>query len=192
MALDPAELPDDIVALKAMLVAADKHARGLDAEIETLNLTIAKLQHERFGPSSERARLLDQLELQLGELVERAAQAETASEIAAAQSQTNQQHKPPRRKPARRPLPDHLPRERRVEPSPTACPCCGGRLRKLGEDVTETLERSTRFRSVSTCSSTAIAALHQPSGGITGSAPAEAVRARSRSKSKPLSGARRN
>ena len=46
-----------------------------------------------------------------------------------------------RRKPARRPLPEHLPRERIVYPAPTACPCCGGnRLRKIGEDVTETLE----------------------------------------------------
>ncbi len=45
-----------------------------------------------------------------------------------------------RRKPARRPLPEHLPRERIVYPSPAACPCCGGVLHKLGEDVTETLE----------------------------------------------------
>ncbi len=45
-----------------------------------------------------------------------------------------------RRKPARRPLPEHLPRERIVYPAPSACPCCGGTLRKLGEDVTETLE----------------------------------------------------
>ena len=45
-----------------------------------------------------------------------------------------------RKKPARRPLPDHLPRERIVYPAPAACPCCGGTLRKLGEDVTETLE----------------------------------------------------
>src|SRR5713101_4036048 len=31
--------------------------------------------------------------------------------------------------------------DRVVEPGPTACLCCGGaRLRKLGEDVTETLE----------------------------------------------------
>src|SRR4051812_23635665 len=37
--------------------------------------------------------------------------------------------------------PEHLPRERIVYPVPTTCPCCGdGRLRKLGEDVTETLE----------------------------------------------------
>ena len=46
-----------------------------------------------------------------------------------------------RRKPARRPLPEHLPRQRIVYPVATACACCGGELRKLGEDVTETLER---------------------------------------------------
>ena len=45
-----------------------------------------------------------------------------------------------RRKPARRPLPEHLPRERVVYPAPSACPCCGGALHKLGEDVTEMLE----------------------------------------------------
>jgi transposase len=46
-----------------------------------------------------------------------------------------------RRKPARRPLPEHLPRERIVYPLPAICPCCGGgALRKIGEDVTETLE----------------------------------------------------
>src|SRR6202008_617032 len=40
-----------------------------------------------------------------------------------------------------RPLPAHLPRERIVYPAPSACPCCGdNRLRKIGEDVTETLE----------------------------------------------------
>src|SRR3977135_844824 len=44
------------------------------------------------------------------------------------------------KKPVRRPLPEHLPRERIVYPSPSACPCCGGALHKLGEDVTETLE----------------------------------------------------
>jgi transposase len=161
MALDPSQLPDDVSTLKTLLIAAETRAaeavktaadaeqrkRDLAAEIEILKLTIAKLQHERFGPSSERARLLDQLELQLGELVEHAAQAATASEITAAQlvqpdsAQAAARATPPRRQPARRPLPEKLPRERRVEPSPAACPCCGGRLRKLGEDITETLER---------------------------------------------------
>lgn len=46
-----------------------------------------------------------------------------------------------RTKPARRPLPDHLPRERIVYPAPSVC---GGALRKLGEDVTETLEVAPR------------------------------------------------
>jgi len=40
----------------------------------------------------------------------------------------------------RAPLPAHLPRERVVVPAPSCCPCCGGRLAKLGEDITETLE----------------------------------------------------
>jgi transposase len=33
-----------------------------------------------------------------------------------------------------------LERGRFIWPSPAACPCCGGKLAKLGEDVTETLE----------------------------------------------------
>jgi transposase len=45
-----------------------------------------------------------------------------------------------RQRPVRAPLPAHLPRERVVIPAPCACPVCGGRLAKLGEDITETLE----------------------------------------------------
>jgi len=156
MTLDPAQLPDDVVSLKAMVIAANKstlaaeaRAKLLDAEIENLKLTIAKLQHRRFGPSSEHARLIDQLELQLGELVELTAQDATTEEIAAqiqVNTQGQQQHTTTRleqrRKPARRPLPANLPRERRVQPAPKTCACCGGNnLRKVGEDVTETLER---------------------------------------------------
>ena len=152
MAFDPAQLPDDIASLKAMLIEANRRATDaearaldLDAEIENLKLQIAKLRHARFGNSSERTSvLMDQLELQLGELVERRAQETAASEIAAQQAPASGTAAPKqrRRPPARRPLPDHLPRERVVLPSPQTCPCCGGgRLRKLGEDVTETLER---------------------------------------------------
>ncbi len=49
-----------------------------------------------------------------------------------------------RAKPVRAPLPAHLPRERVVLPAPTSCPCCGGKLVKLGEAVTETLESILR------------------------------------------------
>ena len=152
MFLDPAQLPDDIAALKALLITADKRAvaaearaTGLDGEIETLKLTIAKLRHGKFGNSSERTSvLMDQLELQLDELVARRAQETAADAIAAAQVPPSAQTTPktPRRIPARRPLPAHLTRERVIVPAPSVCPCCGGaKLRKLGEDITETLER---------------------------------------------------
>ena len=46
-----------------------------------------------------------------------------------------------RRRPSRKPFPEHLPRERVVIAAPETCPCCGSaKLSKLGEDVTETLE----------------------------------------------------
>jgi len=49
-----------------------------------------------------------------------------------------------RRKPARRPLPAQLPRDRIVYPAPSACPCYGGTLREISEDITETLELISR------------------------------------------------
>jgi transposase len=87
------------------------------------------------GGSSERgAKLIDQMELQLGELVETATEGKASAEIAAPARAA-----PEAKKPARRALPPKLPRERVVHPAATACPC-GGHLRKLGEDITETLE----------------------------------------------------
>ncbi|KAB2938020.1 MAG: IS66 family transposase [Hyphomicrobium sp.] len=153
MTLDPTRLPDDIATLKALLIAehaarvasddraqaAEARALDLDAEIANLKLTIAKMRRETFGTSSERSiKLLDQLELQLAELVEKMAEEKAAAEIAApVVSPSSTSHKP-----ARRPLPEHLPRERLVHPAPMVCPCCSGtRFRKLGEDTTETLER---------------------------------------------------
>jgi len=139
-------LPDDVITLKAMLRAeraarlvAEAEAQARTLLIEKLKLTIKKLRHEQFGRSSERGALLDQLELQLADLEENAAQVETAAQLVAAEKITAPSFE--RRKPARRPLPAHLPRERIVYPAPAVCPCCGdGRLRKIGEDVTETLE----------------------------------------------------
>jgi len=149
-------LPDDVATLKAMLVAeraarieaeakarnaeAKAHARAL--EIAKLKFAIAKLRHQRFGQSAERGALIEQLELQLADLEETAAEAEASAEIAtkAASIDSVQVRGFERKKPSRGPLPVHLPRERIVDPTPSACPCCGGMLRKLGEDVTETLE----------------------------------------------------
>ena len=79
-------LPDDVNTLKAMLraeraarLAAEAEAQARTLLIEKLKLTIKKLRHEQFGQSSERGALLDQLELQLADLEENAAHAETAA-----------------------------------------------------------------------------------------------------------------
>ena len=128
---------------EARATAAESDAKYRALLIEKLKFTIRKLRHERFGQSSERGALLEQLELQLADLEEDAAQAEVAARMAAAAvtSETIAVASFERRKPARRPLPEHLPRERIVYPAPSICPCCGGgTLRKIGEDVTETLE----------------------------------------------------
>ncbi len=150
--------PDDRQALRAALDAertarreaeeralgAEARASSAEAMIAHLKLLIAKLKRERFGRSAERGRqLLEQLELQLEDLEATAAEDQAASDGAAGGSGETDESVVKsfsRRKPVRAPLPAHLPRERVVIPGPTACPCCGGRLHKLGEDVTETLE----------------------------------------------------
>ena len=129
-------------ATEAEARAANAAAMVSDAEAEIafLKLTIEKLRREMYGWRSERKqRLLDQLELQLDELEASATEDELAAEKAAAE--TTQVEGFTRRKPARKPFPAHLPRERVVVPGPTSCACCGSaKLSKIGEDVTETLE----------------------------------------------------
>ena len=79
------------------------------------------------------------MELQLEELEASATEDELAAEKAARATTTVRAFA--RKKPSRQPFPEHLPRERVVLETPTACACCGGeRLSKLGEDITETLE----------------------------------------------------
>ena len=137
-----------IAAYRARLEAqvkarnAEAEVRARELEIERMKFTIAKLRHERFGQSSERSAVLEQLELQLADMEEDASQTEAAARLSAQAVAAEKIAVAPfeRRRPARRPLPEHLPRERVVYPSPSACPCCGGTLHKLGEDVTETLE----------------------------------------------------
>jgi len=151
--LSAADLPNDLQALKALVLAGRAHTAEVEAELASalaknaddaaqiahLKLMIAKLRREKFGPSAERtSRLIDQYELQLEELEASATQDELAAEAAAAKTTVGAFS---RKRPARKPFPEHLPRERIVEPAPESCPCCGGaRLCKLGEDVTETLE----------------------------------------------------
>src|SRR5690242_1222211 len=151
-------LPGDLAAAHAMILLeraarleAEARASSIAAEvsdarleIERLKLLLAKARRERFGQSAERgARLVEQLELQLAELEETVAEEDAAAELAAPPAPCGTRARPGRR-PARRPLPEHLPRERIVYPAPCSCPRCGGPVRKLGEDVTESLECEPR------------------------------------------------
>jgi transposase len=147
-------LPNDAESLKRLLLAREAELAVATAEAATLRaeaadhqalighlkLQIEKLRRAQFGQRSERTtRLLDQLELQLEDLEASATEDELAAEQAAAR--TTEVAAFARKRPSRKPFPEHLPRERVIVPGPTACPCCGGtRLSKLGEDVTETLE----------------------------------------------------
>jgi transposase len=145
----PNKPPNDIAALRVALAAeqlarreAEARASSAEAMVAHLKLLIARLKRDKYGASSERGRkLIDQLELELGELVAAASEdAAKAENAAGKEGRPRRPDSPPRGQPVRAPLPAHLPRERVVLPSPTACPCCGGKLSKLGEDTTETLE----------------------------------------------------
>ena len=115
---------------------------GVEALIAHQKLVIEKLKRELFGSRSERSRkLIDQMELELEEMEAQAAEDELAAERAAKSAGTSFVEAHTRKRPVRKPLPAHLPRERVVVPGPVACACCGStRLAKIGEDITETLE----------------------------------------------------
>jgi transposase len=134
-----ARLRAELAATKAELAQAQAVVSASEAMISHLKLELAKLRREQFGQRSERrARLIEQLELQLEELEAAATEDALRAEAVA--------HPTPvrafeRRKPARKPFPEHLPRERVVVAAPTTCTCCGSsRIVKMGEDITETLE----------------------------------------------------
>jgi len=153
-------LPSDLAAAHAMILAeragrlqsearttraeADlthAHATASRAEalIAYLRLEVEKLRRSLYGVRSERKeRLLDQLEMQLEDAEADATEDELAAEGSAPSIVVTSFD---RRRPSRKPFPEHLPRERIVIASPESCPCCGStKLSKLGEDVTETLE----------------------------------------------------
>jgi transposase len=151
-ALDPRELKvlilsqhtriasqDEKLVLQQEEILSQREQLALrDNEIEHLKLLIAKLRRMQFGRKSEKLdRQIEQLELRLDEL--QATQAEnpvtvrTPAEVAPVANIAA--------KPARKPLPEHLPREvRKYPPKQEACPDCGGKLKSLGEDVSEILE----------------------------------------------------
>jgi transposase len=156
----PESLPTDLAGAHAMIIAeraarveaearlvetcaeaakAQADLSSTEALISRLKLEIETLRRQLYGSRSERtARLLEQMELQLEELEATATEDELAAEKA---DRTQPVQSFQRKRPSRKPFPDHLPRERVVIAAPESCPCCGSRkLSKLGEDITETLE----------------------------------------------------
>jgi hypothetical protein len=132
MDIDLNHLPTETQALQTLVrsLAGEVKAKGL--KIAQLEARIAKLKRLQFGQSSEKlTREIEQLELELDELHEDEA-AQATERPAAVQALLE--------KPARRPLPEHLPRQDEVHEPSCTCPNCGGAMRRLGEDVTEVLE----------------------------------------------------
>ncbi|WP_283178871.1 IS66 family transposase [Gemmobacter sp. 24YEA27] len=147
------ETPSEIDILRVALAAAEARTAAAEDEliqaravvsasdvmIRHLQLQIAKLRREQFGHSAERhARLIEQLEMQLKDLETDLGQDRAKTDAAVAKTTVAAFE---RRRPSRKPFPDHLPRERVVVEAPASCTCCGStRIVKMGEDITETLE----------------------------------------------------
>ena len=139
-------LPDDVDALKAIILAERKIARAYEAVIAALRTRIERLRRQKFGRSSEKiAREIEQLELALEDLQIAgggAADPEDADEETTGDAPTgpeNESRTAPRRRGKPR-IAEDAPRERVTLDSGEACPDCGGDLRLLGEDIAEILE----------------------------------------------------
>lgn len=147
-------MPDDPVALKALVAAQQAEIaqmaatlRAHDLLVQALRIRIAKLKKQKFGASSEKIeREIEQLELVLEDLQIATAEADDASSTE--EDETLEQDPPleeagvaPQKTPRRRPrVSKDTPRERRELDPGENCPDCGGDLRVLGEDVSELLD----------------------------------------------------
>ena len=133
-----ADLPADVEALRALVL---EQARQIDelksarAEVERLQAIIEALQRHRFGRRSEQLDD-DQLHLVLEDVETALAHAEATIDANAGRPRSDRP-----RKTNRGSLPAHLERvEQLVDVESKACPCCGGLLHQIGEDVSERLD----------------------------------------------------
>src|ERR1700688_3569363 len=126
-----------ILSKDEQLLQRDEQLASREEEIERLKLLIAKLRRMQFGRKSEKLdRQIEQLELRLDELEANRAEKIAAPHPAGVAPVANVAEKK-----ARKPLPEHLPREMRTyPPKQKVCPDCGGELNFLGEDISEILE----------------------------------------------------
>jgi transposase len=132
-----------LIERERMIAVRDAELYAKTLQIEHIKAQLAVLRRARFGRSSEKLdREIEQLELVLGELEEGVAESNQRVARAQSDAKPGERRKTADRKPfGRKPLPNHLPRERVVHEPALACSSCGGTvLRKIGEDVTEVLE----------------------------------------------------
>jgi transposase len=130
-----ADLPETLAAAHAVIVEQVAKLQNADSEVARLRAIIEAFQRHRFGRRSEQLDP-DQLQLGLEDIEAALAQAEAASEAA---TQRPREARP--RKTNRGSLPTHLERiEQIVDIEDKACPCCGGALHQIGEDVAERLD----------------------------------------------------
>jgi transposase len=125
--------PEDIESLQRLVIEQRAALLSRDLEIGKLKIELARLKRMQFGRSSEQLdQTIGQLELSLEEL--EASESELRAPLSLGVSVVE------KTKPARRALPESLPRETVVHWAPCDCPACGGALRAMGEDVAEVLE----------------------------------------------------
>src|SRR3954453_18512535 len=148
MPIAPDQLPNEPEALQRIIAAMAQDAMAAQAEIARLKFQLARYRRAEFGRSSEKlAREAEQLELAIESLEEdQAERLTTAAPVVAAAIEGAAEAQKPARPGSSpwaegpRPLPDHLAREDARHPAPCTCPSCGGMLRRIGEDITETLD----------------------------------------------------
>lgn len=123
---------------EAELATARAELTGAHLLIEHYKAQLHKLRRMQFGRSSEALdQQIHQLELKLEDLEEG-----EAARAATAHHPKGNRPGPERRQPVRRPLPDNLPREDIIHAPEEICPGCGGtHFSKLGEDITDVLEK---------------------------------------------------
>ena len=139
MQIDLDALPDDPATLQQMLREVVSAAAQLNAENDKLRLLIHRYLRHRFGPRSEQ---LDPDQLQLGlEDLEQEIAATEAAQDADEVLGDERRGRASQRNRNRGSLPAHLPRiEVVIDLESKQCPCCGGRLHAIGEDVSEMLD----------------------------------------------------
>lgn len=132
MRATPRDPTDDPELLHTIIADLRAQLSTSTVLVEKLKLEIARLKRQQFGQSSEKlGDRIAQLELIVEDL-----EASQAEQAVPTQEPVSEAHRP-----ARRPLPDHLPREAVVMAPNCECPECGGAMRVIGEDVSEMLER---------------------------------------------------